>query len=164
MPNFESTSYTNALFYFFLLQACLSSKLFKVAKLCISCFMANSRRPQSSIESIKVFNSDNVDDGSWIPCTLSIGSWVMMQTKKRKSSNTANEYLDLYKGHVKDFKFCPTINRMKEVLIEHAFHHRELRVRNLPSQLPLHRPNCRFAQSPFVVFDVFAHQVTCASF
>ena len=130
----------------------------------IACIMASSRRAQTSITSIKVFNNYNLDDCSWIPFTLSIGSWVMMQTKKRKRTSTENEYLDSYKGHVKDFKFCPTINRMKEVLIECAFHYKELRVKNLPTQLPLHRPNCRFAQSPSVVFDVFAHQVTCASF
>ena len=127
--------------------------------------MASSRRPQTSIASIKVFNSYSLDECSWIPCNLSIGSWVMMQTKKRKRTSFANEYLDSYKGHVRDFKICPTNKRVKEVLIEHAFHHRELRVKNLPSQLPRHRPNCTFTQSPSVVVVFFCtHKLTCSSF
>lgn len=104
--------------------------------------MATSRKPRTSISAVTVFNSYNTDDGTWIPSTITIGSWVLLQRRKRKKRIT-NEFLEPFKGQVKEFKLCKSTKRVTEVLIQHAFQHLDLRVKKFPPGFPRYRPNCK---------------------
>ena len=81
-----------------------------------------------------------MDDGMWIPSTITIGSWVFLQGRKRKRRNI-NEFSEPFKGRVKDFRYCESTKRVTEVLIQHVFQHADLRVKTLPCTLPQHRSN-----------------------
>ena len=98
------------------------------------------RRPSATIRSIVIYNSLDLDSGQWLPLTITIGSWVLLQTRKRKRGG--NEFINSYKGRVKDFKLSNTGKTAKEVLIQHAYMHSELRLRESHTRLPTNRPNC----------------------
>lgn len=114
--------------------------------------MATSRKPRTSISAVTIYNSYNTDDGTWIPSTITIGSWVLLQRRKRKRRNAHNEFVEPFKGQVKEFKVCESSKRVTEVLIQHVFQHADLRVKNLLSSLPRYRPNCEYSKSSFFCF------------
>ena len=98
------------------------------------------RRPSTAVKSVELFNSFDMDHGRWLSTTVTVGTWVLLQTRRRK--RTGNEFVNSYKGRVKDFRMSQTGKTVKEVLIEHAYMHSELRLRDSPSGFPTHRPNC----------------------
>ena len=59
-----------------------------------------------------------MDALAWIPTTIQVGNWVMLQ--KRKRNRYTNEFINTFKGRVKDFKHSETGRNITEVLIEHA--------------------------------------------
>lgn len=110
----------------------------------LSFFMASSRvrRPPSYIRSVTIFNNFNIDTQQWIPTILPLNSWVMLQKRKRqRQSGNHNDYKNSFKGRVIDFKVVGTC--VKEVRIQHAYMHSEIKLRTWPKGIPLHRPNCK---------------------
>lgn len=103
--------------------------------------LERSRRPSSQIEAIIVANTLD-EQSQWIPLTISKGSWVLLQTRKRKKTSF-NEFLDHWKARVKDFSLMGTQKTIKEVLVQHVYMHKELSLSERPEGLPLHRPNCK---------------------
>ena len=104
--------------------------------------MERSRKPSAYVESITTYNTMD-DMNQWIPLTIVRGSWVLMQAQ-RKKRRSSNEFLNSWKGRVKDFKLANNQKIVKEVLIQHVYMHQELRLDERPQNLPLHRPNCKF--------------------
>ena len=104
--------------------------------------MTTSRRPHTTINSISVFNGYTTDDNAWISSRITIGSWVLLQTRRRKRRQQ-NDFMEAFKGQVKEFKVCAQSKRVKEVLIQHAFHHADLRLQTPPPGFPRNRPNCK---------------------
>ena len=105
--------------------------------------MARTRRPRPTISLVTVHNTYNEDDDSWIPSTIRIGSWVMLQRRKQKRAEK-NEYREHFKGRVQAFKVDQKSLLVTEVLIQHVYHHKELRVKDNQSVLPPNRPNCEY--------------------
>ena len=103
--------------------------------------MERSRKPKAYIESATIYNTMD-ESNQWIPLTIVKGSWVLLQARRRKRRHT-NEFLTSWKGRVKDFKLAENRKTVKEVLIQHVYMHKELRLEERPMNLPLHRPNCK---------------------
>ena len=116
------------------------------------------RKPSAQIESIIINNTlDEMDQ--WIPQTIVKGSWVLLQSRRRKR-RSKNEFLNSWKGRVKDFKLAENKKSVKEVLIQHVYMHREIQVHEWPEHLPLHRSNCKFTRneiSYFVYFGLYSY-------
>ena len=105
--------------------------------------MTTSSRPCTTIDSISICNSYNVDDNAWIPYRITIGTWVLLQSRRRKRKQR-NDFVEAFKGQVKEFKVCAQSKRVKEVLIQHAFQHADLRLKTSPPNFPRHRPKYKF--------------------
>lgn len=136
-PNFQTISFPSR-----------ASKPPDLQNLHLVCRMATCRRPRTNIDAITVFNSYNTEDGSWIPLKISIGSWVLLQTRRRKRKST-NDFIEHFKGQVKGFKVSPGSSCVTEVHIQHSFHHVNLKLKELPLNWPRHRPNCKFNPHAF---------------
>lgn len=103
------------------------------------------RRPSSQIDSITVTNVLD-EDNKWTPLTITKGSWILLQTRKRKAKH-ANEFLDQWKARVKDFSLSGTQKTIREVLVQHVYMHKELSLCTWPEGLPKRRPNCKLVSS-----------------
>ena len=103
--------------------------------------MERSRKPTAYIESATIYNTMD-ESNQWIPLTIVKGSWVLLQARRRKRRHT-NGFLTSWKGRVKDFKLVENRKTVKEVLIQHVYMHKELRLEERPMNLPLHKPNCK---------------------
>ena len=77
------------------------------------------------------------EENKWTPLTLTKGSWILLQTRKRKKPQFANEFLDHWKARVKDFRLLGTQKTIREVLVQHVYMHRELSLTNWPEELPM---------------------------
>ena len=99
------------------------------------------RRPPSSIEAITVSNTLD-EDNNWTKLTISKGSWILLQTRKRKIL-FPNVFLDHWKARVKDFWLQGTQKTIREVLVQHVYMHKELSFGTWPEGLPQRRPNCK---------------------
>lgn len=99
-------------------------------------------RPLASIEIITIANALD-EQHQWIPLTIIKGSWILLQSRKRKR-RSSNEFLASWKGRVKDFRLKENKKTIKEVLVQHVYIHRELTLFEWPQELPIHRPNCKF--------------------
>ena len=100
------------------------------------------QRPSSSIEAITISNTLD-EDNKWTTLTLKKGSWILLQTQKRKRASP-NEFLDNWKARVKDFRLLGTQKVVREVLVQHVYMHKELSFATWPEELPLCRPNCEY--------------------
>ncbi|MCO5582031.1 hypothetical protein L7F22_035922 [Adiantum nelumboides] len=80
------------------------------------------------------------DDQAWIPSQITIESWVLLQTRRRKRRQ-CNDFVEAFQGQVKEFKVCAQSKQVKEVLIQHAYQHADLRLQTSPPSFPRHRPN-----------------------
>ncbi|MCO5551402.1 hypothetical protein L7F22_004905 [Adiantum nelumboides] len=107
--------------------------------------------------------SYTADDQAWIPCRITIESWVLLQIMRRKRRQH-NDFVEAFKGQVKEFKVCAQSKRVKEVLIQHAYQHADLRLQKSPPSFPRHRPNYiypsnrtdwQLVESIVVIFDAF---------
>ena len=75
--------------------------------------MERSQKPSAYVELVTTYNTMD-DMNQWIPLTIVRGSWVLMQAwrKKRRSSN---EFLNSWKGRVKDFKLADNQKNVKKL-------------------------------------------------
>lgn len=99
------------------------------------------RRPSAEMESITVSNTLD-EDNKWTPLTITKGSWILLQTRKRKPQHS-NEFLDHWKARVKDFSLQGTQKTIREVLVQHVYMHKELSLPTWPEGIPMRRPNCK---------------------
>ena len=104
--------------------------------------MERSRKPSAYVESATIYNTMD-ERNQYIPLTIVKGSWVLLQARRRKRRST-NEFLNCWKGRVKEFKLAENKKIVKKVLIQHVYMHRELKLEKRPINLALHRPNCKF--------------------
>ena len=108
--------------------------------------MSSSHTPlklASSIQAITVSNTLD-EDNKWTPMTLTKGSWILLQTRKRKIL-FLSEFLDhWWKSRVKGFSLLGTQKIVREVLVQHVYMHKELSFATCPKGLPLCRLNCEY--------------------
>ena len=99
-----------------------------------------SKRPLSFIESMCIYNKDDVEE-IWMPTVIKIGSWITMHTsKKRKINEQSSHFIIAWKGRVKKFRFE---RGKKMVLIQHVFMHKDVFTQP-SSTLPRHKPKCKY--------------------
>ena len=110
--------------------------------------MERSQKPSAYVKSITIYNTMD-ERNQWIPLTIVGGSWVLMQARRRKRRST-NKFLNSWKGRVKNFKLGENRKTVKEVLIQHVYMHRELKLEERPQNLALHRPNCELLNLLFL--------------
>lgn len=103
-------------------------------------------RPSSTIRSITYSNSYDIENKVWLPNSIEIDSWVLLQTRNQKKEG--NEFINSHKARVKEFKVADN-GKIKEVYVQHAYLHSQLRVQSSSHRLPLHRPNCKYLNSHF---------------
>ena len=102
-----------------------------------------SKRPSANIYSITTYNR-SMDKNNWLQQSIQKGCWVLMQERRRRKMQVQNKFLRGWKGIVKDFRFGTNKKTIKEILVQHAFMHKELCIDISSSKLPRHRPNCEF--------------------
>ncbi|MCO5547527.1 hypothetical protein L7F22_000977 [Adiantum nelumboides] len=102
--------------------------------------MTSSQRLRTTIDSVTIFNICTTSDQAWIPSQITIESWVLLQTRKRKRRQR-NDFVEAFKGQVNEFKVCAQSKQVKEVLIQHAYQHADLTLQTSPPSFPRHRPN-----------------------
>ena len=110
-----------------------------------------SKRPSANIQSIATYHRSS-DKLNWLQHNIQKGSWILMQERRRRKLQVQNKFLKGWKGIVKDFRFGANKKTIKEILVQHAFMHKELYIDISSSKLPRHRPNCEC----FLFFYIFS--------
>ncbi|MCO5597591.1 hypothetical protein L7F22_051670 [Adiantum nelumboides] len=63
----------------------------------------NNKVKEKKVEEGMLVMSYTIDDQAWIPSRITIKSWVLLQTRKRKRRQ-CNDFVEAFKGQVKEFK------------------------------------------------------------
>lgn len=99
--------------------------------------MANSRRPRAGVQSIVVYNDQDVG-GQWIPLRLEVGSWVTLKPAStgpwardsRRQGEESNA--GAYKARIVEFQWSystvrgKVVMKLESVLVRHAYERRQI--------------------------------------
>jgi len=95
-----------------------------------------------------IFNSRN-NEGAWIPTSVRISSWVLLQPGKQgghaKDARKHGAYVaeGAYKAKILKFKVENGSNVVSKVLVQHAYMQRQVVDLNLPKRETLGACNCK---------------------